>query len=80
MKKAYVILSHTQPDMLIRLISRLDDDCSDFFVHLDKKISSVVYDQIRFSGNRKRMVERVYCDLGRFRTLFSLFRELANDS
>jgi len=35
-KKAYIILAHKNPDQLERLIDRLDDGLSSFFIHIDK--------------------------------------------
>lgn len=37
MKKAYIIEAHRYPEQLVRLISRLNDGRSEFFVHIDKK-------------------------------------------
>jgi len=37
MKKAYIILAHKNLDHLVRLVERLDDGNSRFFVHLDLK-------------------------------------------
>ena len=38
MKHAYLILAHGSFDLLRLLISRLDDERNDIFVHLDKKV------------------------------------------
>lgn len=38
MKKAYIILAHKLPQQLYRLLSRLDDKQSDFYVHVDQKV------------------------------------------
>lgn len=37
MKIAYLILAHKNPEQLMRLISRLQSDSVDFFIHVDKK-------------------------------------------
>ena len=37
MKKNYLILSHKNPQQVCRLINRLDDGTSEFFVHVDLK-------------------------------------------
>jgi len=37
MKKAYIITAHKNPDHLNRLITRLNDGNSEFFVHIDQK-------------------------------------------
>lgn len=39
MKKAYIILAHKNLDHLIRLLHRLDDGHSHFFIHIDLKTS-----------------------------------------
>lgn len=39
MKKAYIILAHKNLDHLIRLLQRLDDGNSHFFIHVDLKTS-----------------------------------------
>jgi hypothetical protein len=38
-KIAYVIAAHKNPLQLSRLISRLDGDHADFYIHIDKKVS-----------------------------------------
>ncbi|GHA63687.1 beta-1,6-N-acetylglucosaminyltransferase [Pontibacter akesuensis] len=37
MHKNYIILAHTNPEQLKRLVSRLSDGCSSFYIHIDKK-------------------------------------------
>lgn len=37
MRKAYVLEAHRYPQQLLRLVSRLHDGHSEFFVHIDKK-------------------------------------------
>lgn len=37
MKHAYLIMAHTEPEMLKRLIAALDDERNDIFIHFDKK-------------------------------------------
>jgi hypothetical protein len=39
MKLAYLILVHNQPQQLKRMIERLSTDDTDFYVHVDKKVS-----------------------------------------
>ncbi len=38
MKKAYIIIAHKNPRQLNRLIHRLSDGKSEFFLHIDKKV------------------------------------------
>lgn len=39
MKNAYCILAHNEPDILKILVSLLDDENNDIYIHLDKKAS-----------------------------------------
>jgi len=39
MKKAYIVLAHRYPEQLLRLLQRLDDNNSAFFIHIDKRAS-----------------------------------------
>lgn len=41
MKHAYLILAHTDFEMLRRLVSEIDDARNDIYVHFDKKVSSI---------------------------------------
>lgn len=50
MKKAYLILAHKNLDHLLRLIDRLDDGSSRFYIHLDLKT--------KLSARQKQMLER----------------------
>ena len=36
-KHAFLVMAHTQPDLLMRLLKRLDHEKVDIFLHLDKK-------------------------------------------
>ena len=38
MKHAWLIIAHNQFGILQRLVSLLDDERSDFFIHIDKKV------------------------------------------
>jgi hypothetical protein len=42
---AYIISAYKYPGQLMRLIRRLHTDATSFFIHIDKKAGSVVYDQ-----------------------------------
>lgn len=39
MKHAYLIIAHHEPGLLILLLSKLDDERNDIYVHIDKKAS-----------------------------------------
>jgi hypothetical protein len=46
MKLAYLILAHSQPRHLARLIRRLQGDEAYFFVHIDRKADSVPFERL----------------------------------
>ncbi|MDB5208169.1 MAG: putative glycosyl transferase [Flavisolibacter sp.] len=46
MYKAYIILAHKYPDQLLRLVSRLNDGASHFFIHIDKKAHITQFAQV----------------------------------
>ncbi len=58
MDKAYIILAHKNVEQVIRLINRLDDDSSTFFVHLDKKYTGWQSDMFSEMGNKVHLVRR----------------------
>ncbi len=37
MKHAYLVIAHNEPQVLAQLVSTLDDDRNDFFIHIDAK-------------------------------------------
>jgi hypothetical protein len=49
MKKAYIITAHKNPDHLNRLITRLNDGKSEFFVHIDQKVDIAPFEK-RLAG------------------------------
>ena len=36
-KHAYLIMAHTQPELLKKLLERLDDERNDIYLHIDSK-------------------------------------------
>lgn len=58
MKKAYIILAHKQPEQLYRLVEKLDDDMSAFFIHIDKKKSLADFNNLSTFGNKVHFVKR----------------------
>lgn len=46
MKIAYIVLAHKLPDQLIRLVKKLNNDTTDFFIHIDKKTNKKIYKKI----------------------------------
>lgn len=41
MRQAWLIIAHNEFDVLQRLVSLLDDERSDFFIHIDKKVKEL---------------------------------------
>lgn len=57
MRNAWLIIAHNEFDILQRLVSLLDDERSDFYIHVDKKVSAlpslaVEKGKLFFLGNR----------------------------
>jgi hypothetical protein len=57
-RKTYLILAHKNPNQLKRLLDRLNDDLSFFYIHIDRKsdveqfVNLIVGDNIKFITNR----------------------------
>ncbi|MVN23444.1 beta-1,6-N-acetylglucosaminyltransferase [Mucilaginibacter arboris] len=66
MLKAYIIIAHKNPEQLLRLIKILDDGCSVFFVHIDKRVSINHFTALKSLGSKVNLVKRVYSDWGAF--------------
>ncbi|MCO5934670.1 beta-1,6-N-acetylglucosaminyltransferase [Mucilaginibacter sp. RB4R14] len=58
MIKAYIIIAHKAPAQLHRLISRLNDGKSEFFIHIDKKADLKQFDNLNDFGNSLHFLER----------------------
>ena len=65
MKKAYIILAHKNLDQVTRLIKKLDDNSSSFFVHVDKKVPQEETFQVQACSPNVHMVERIYTEWGK---------------
>ena len=46
MRIAYIVLAHQYPDQLVRLIHRLNTETASFFVHIDRKTDSSLYQRV----------------------------------
>jgi len=64
MKKAYIIMAHRSPGLLFRLVQRLCDERSHFFIHIDKKISRDPFDSILSIDRKISFVEREVSNWG----------------
>lgn len=60
MEKAYIILAHKFPEQLYRLIKKLDDNESTFYVHIDKKKSIDDFKNLEDFGNKIEFIKREY--------------------
>ena len=61
-RKAYIILVHKNPIQVCRLIKKLDDDHSVFFIHIDKKINIAQFKNLLQIDDKIRFVKRVKTD------------------
>src|SRR5689334_22760176 len=52
MNIAYIILAHKYPQQLIRLVDRLNEDETSFFIHVDQKTNNEIYQEM-FKGLSK---------------------------
>ncbi|MEJ7736450.1 MAG: beta-1,6-N-acetylglucosaminyltransferase [Chitinophagaceae bacterium] len=59
MEKAYIILAHKNIEQLNRLLQRLDDNASFFFIHIDKKLSVDEMPALSKIPDRIYMVKRI---------------------
>lgn len=58
MEKAYLIMAHKNPAQLHRLISRLSDGSSEFFIHIDKKVDFSPFEILNEFGPTVHFIER----------------------
>jgi hypothetical protein len=66
MKKAYIILAHKNEMMVERLVDRLDDNASAFFLHIDLKSDITRFREIFRDNHHVRFLQREYTDWGTF--------------
>jgi hypothetical protein len=66
MKKAYIIMAHKAPQQLYRLIDRLNDGDSEFFIHIDKTAEFTQFNSIKEFGDIVHFIERVNSKWGGF--------------
>lgn len=66
MKKAYLILAHKNLNQLIRLLERLDDGNSYFFLHIDLKTSISSVNHILSNKPKVTLVRRISTTWGGF--------------
>ncbi len=66
MKKAYIIMAHRYPAQLHRLIDRLNDGCSEFFIHVDKTAEITQFEIVNAFGAVVQFIERADSKWGGF--------------
>ena len=69
MKKAYIIIAHKSPNQLFRLISRLKDNNSVFFIHIDKKVDIAQFEFLKTIGDEVNFLERFDSSWGGYGTI-----------
>ncbi len=84
MNVAYLILAHTDPPQLHRLINALDGEHASFFIHIDKKVAISPFvrmlgsrKNVRFLGRRQRIT---WGGFSVVQATLSLMREALNDA
>lgn len=58
MNKAYLIMAHKSPNQIYRLVSRLDDGHSTFFIHIDQKADFSQFLSLNAFGETVQFTER----------------------
>jgi len=66
MQKAYIIMAHKAPEQLHRLVSRLNDGSSDFFIHIDLTANFSQFQMVKAFGSIVHFIERVDSKWGGF--------------
>lgn len=55
-KHAYLIMAHTQPELLARLLSCLDHEDNDIYIHIDKKAADYPIEDVKASVKRSKYI------------------------
>lgn len=55
-KHAYLIIAHTQPELLKKLLHLLDDERNDIYLHIDKKAEDFPLDEIKNAVKKAEVV------------------------
>ncbi|MCL1868326.1 MAG: beta-1,6-N-acetylglucosaminyltransferase [Paludibacter sp.] len=66
LQKTYIVLAHKTPEQLKRLIDKINDENSFFFIHIDKKSDIEPFTKIIHGENIKFIEDRVNCLWGDF--------------
>lgn len=76
MNKAYIILAHKQPAQLYRLVEKLDDNLSTFFIHIDKKKSLTDFNNLLDFGNKVEFIKREASNWGEIGIVMAILNAL----
>ncbi len=55
-KHAYLIMAHTQPELLKTLIRLLDDERNDIYIHIDKKAADYPLEEVLETAKRSKCI------------------------
>lgn len=55
-KHAYLIMAHTQPELLARLLSCLDHEDNDIYIHIDKKAVDFPIEDVKASVEKSKCI------------------------
>lgn len=55
-KHAYLIIAHNNFEMLKKLIHTLDDDRNDIYIHIDKKVKNVDFNDISIAAEKSKVM------------------------
>lgn len=69
MKKAYIIIAHKNPLQLYRLVSRLNDGKSSFYIHIDKKVDLEEFSSLKEFGDILQFINRFDSKWGSYGTI-----------
>lgn len=76
MKKAYLIMAHKNPNQLNRLVDRLDDGSSHFFIHIDIKAKLESFGNLKKWEDKISYLDRVHARWGRYGIVLPLLAGL----
>lgn len=64
MRIAHIIMVHKNPEQLLRMIKKLDHPHFDFYLHIDKKVSILPFQELITMPNVKFIHNRINCNWG----------------
>lgn len=62
-KHAYLIMAHTQPELLKKLVELLDDERNDIYLHIDSKAKTFPLEKIRAAVKRANCIFTEHTDV-----------------